>query len=71
MQIFISSALCYQPAIVIKKRGSQSDHNKRLPLYIYIYIYICVMLVNVMENTSFNSQASLILKELKYCATIF
>jgi len=23
----------YQPVIVIKKRGSQSDHNKRLPLY--------------------------------------
>ena len=33
MQIFISSAKCYQPVIVIKKRGSQSDHNKRLPLY--------------------------------------
>jgi hypothetical protein len=37
MQIFISSAYCYQPVIVIKKRGSRSDHNKRLPLYNYHY----------------------------------
>jgi hypothetical protein len=32
MRIFIYPASCYQPVIVIKKRGSQSDHNKRLPL---------------------------------------
>jgi len=38
MQIFISSAECYQPVIVIKKRGSQIDHNKRLPLYMRIQI---------------------------------
>jgi hypothetical protein len=36
MQNFISSPWCYQPVIVIKKHESQSDYNKRLPLYIGI-----------------------------------
>ena len=40
MQIFISSAECYQPIIVIKKRGSQIDHNKRLPLYLLTAIVL-------------------------------
>jgi hypothetical protein len=35
MKIFISSAQYYQPVIVIKKRECQSDHNKRLPLYLF------------------------------------
>jgi hypothetical protein len=34
MKICIYTAECYQPVIFIKKRGTQSDHNKRLPLYI-------------------------------------
>jgi hypothetical protein len=48
MQIFTSSTYCYQPVIVIKKGESQSDHNKRLPLYIegvLEYVdYICLVL---------------------------
>jgi hypothetical protein len=40
-------------------------------IYIYIYNITYHMLVNVLENTSFNSQAYLISKELKYRATIF
>jgi hypothetical protein len=57
MQIFIFSSYCYQPVIIIKKRESQNDHNKRFPLYLeafhgnsdytkapqcYVYTNICV-----------------------------
>jgi hypothetical protein len=40
--MFISSALCYQQVIVMKKRGTQSDHNKRLQLYKNTYFLIAM-----------------------------
>ena len=54
MQIFISSASCYQP-VIIKKRKSQSERNKRaracVRACVCTYIRMYVRTYNILSLT--------------------